>query len=134
MRSGYRGYVLVTKLRCSFWGARRLVEKLNDDVPNENYRASRDVLRATHFNNTDLSRADERDALVYIEDAAAYTRGRKQYKAFNGRVFYSYAVLLRQKLRSMHETACEKHPLNFLDAELTEILQTKIFSLSVKNL
>lgn len=61
-------------------------------------------------------------------------RGRKRNGTFNGRAIYSYAASVLQELRSSDNTGCEKHELNFDAYPLSEIPQTKTFSLVMKKM
>lgn len=92
--SSYRRYVGVPKLMCRFPKTLRLSEKLHDEAASENSSAIKVALGVTHHDNAILWRPYKKDALLYIEAAAANKRGRKRNAAFNDRTFYSYAACL----------------------------------------
>lgn len=88
MESSYCRYVRVTKVTGCVPEALRLVAKLGDETTSEDVSATRGVLVFTCLDRALLSSANERDVLLYIEDAEAHTRGQKQSATFNGRSFY----------------------------------------------
>lgn len=118
-------------MRC-FPGVLQLIEELVSEVASENFCAIRGAPEGNHLDNKLLLRADEQDVLLYIEDAAAQTRGQKEKATFNDRVIHLYTAILLQKLGNMHSTACGKRPLRFDAFLLKGIPQTKPFSTPVK--
>lgn len=134
MELGYRRYVEATKLVPCFLAALKRVRKLDDKVAGGNCAATRGVLYAAHFDTAVLSSVFEHDVLLYTETAAAHKHGWKQKSALYGHVFYTYVTSSFQKLRTLHSTACENHPLPFKAFLQTEDLQMKPLALSARKL
>lgn len=88
----------------------------------------------THLRNALLSRADEHKKLLYKEATAAITQSRWRNAAVTGRVIYSYAASLYQKIKSVHSTASEKHPSRLDAFLLIAALRTRTFSLPMKKM
>lgn len=105
-QSDCRRYVRATRPLRRVLETQRFVEKLNDEVGSKYVSATRGVLSFTHSDNKLLSRADDRDVLLYIEASGAQARGGKQKAAFNGRAFYLHAAALLQELIDMQKTPC----------------------------
>lgn len=82
------------KLVRRFSRALQLVEKVNDEAAAEVSIAPRGAFHATHPGSAVLSGVNEHDMLLYMEAAAASTRGWKQNSISNSRAFYSYTVLV----------------------------------------
>lgn len=127
-------HVCVTKLMRRFLYALQLIKKLNEEAASKNPSATRETLGVTRLPNPVLLSPDDHDVLLSIEAAIAHTRRRKQKATSNGRDFYSCDVYSLQELRSMHSTACKKHSLTFSAFLLKAVLQTKTFSLPVKEM
>lgn len=119
------------KLMPRFPEALRLVYKLDGKAASEDSTASRGTLRVSHLDNTLLSRAHENDVLLFIKAAEEHTRARKQNGALHDPEFYLYGAPSLQELRSIHSTACKKHPLSLDAFLLTKISETKTFLLPV---
>lgn len=69
--------------------------------------------------------------MLYIENAAAHTRGRMRTATCNVRASYSYATSLLAELKSMQSIECKINRLSLKDFLPTKISQTKTSSLSV---
>lgn len=106
-----------------------LGKKKNDEIARKSFSAIRITLGGTHLHNAVVSRGKKYDVLLYVENTAAHTRDRKLSATFNGLLFYLYATSLFQGLRSMHRTACKRHPLSFENFPCLDTLQTMTFSL-----
>lgn len=70
--------------------------------------------------------------LLYIEDAAAHKRRRKQNVTFIGPPFKSCAALLLRELRGVLALCAKSTPLSLDEFLRTELPTTTIFSLPVK--
>lgn len=111
----------------SVFEALRLVETLNDEAASENFGATKGASGVTCLDKAVFSSADDYDVLLYVETAAAHTRGRKQTATLVRRTFYSYTALLLRKLSDIHKSTCTNRPLSFHAFLLTEIPQRKLF-------
>lgn len=122
-KSGYRGYVLATKLMRHFLEGVRLVENLKSETASEDYSGTRYALGAIIVDNVVLQSAYERDFQLCTWTAAARTQSQRQKATIRGRDFSSNAASLLQELRTVHSTACQKHLLSLKSLALAETPQ-----------
>lgn len=133
MESSSRRFIGARNIFLCITDALQPVEKLNDETASEACSAFRDAVDATRFLNAVLSSSDEHEVLICFETDVAHTRSHTQDASVGGRDFYSYAILLRQELRSVHSTACEKLLPRLDDIMLTEISPTITSLLPVRS-
>lgn len=134
VRSNYRRSFRATKLVRSFLEASRLVKKINDEAASSHAASTRGALRAAHLGSAVHSSAEKRSVPLYIEATASHTRDEQECLLLNGRAFCSFAAGFLRKLRTCLRSACEEHSLTFEEVLLTENLQTRSSSLSVKKM
>lgn len=107
---------------------------LNEEGVCEDSCANRSFSGVTHLDSAGLSRADGHGLLLYIEAAAAHTRGRNRNATFNSRAFYPYAAPLLRELRTLHSTACKKRSLRLNIFCAPRLRRKPLITASEKNL